>query len=100
MKSHRFAYEAQVGPIPDGMVIDHLCKNRACQNARHMEPVTNRANIQRGEVGGHLRAKTHCPKGHPYSGENLYVTKTGSRHCRECTRERTRQWRMIQHLAT
>jgi hypothetical protein len=74
--AHRFSYEAHVGRIPDGLVIDHLC----------LEPVTNGENLRRGiSHGGHNNsAKTHCPKGHPYSGGNLYLKPNGTRCCREC----------------
>ena len=91
VRAHRFAYELQVGPIPDRLVIDHLCRNRACQNARHMEPVTNAENIRRGHSGRHNAIKTHCPQGHPYSGDNLYVGRTGKRGCRACFTLRRRQ---------
>lgn len=86
--AHRFAYELLVGPIPKGLTLDHLCRNRACVNPRHLEPVTHAENVKRGESGAWLRAKTHCPKGHPYSGDNLAICK-GGRVCRACSRERS-----------
>lgn len=82
-KAHRIAYEIQVGPIPDGLHIDHLCRNRACQNAKHMEPVTPDENAHRSI---HPRP-THCPSGHPYSGENVGFTQTRDGRemiCRAC----------------
>ena len=82
--AHRFGYELQIGPIPAGLHIDHLCRNRACQNARHMEPVTNAENVRRGEAGLNHRSKTHCLQGHPYAGANLYVNPRGARECRSC----------------
>jgi hypothetical protein len=87
--AHRIAYELVVGAIPDGLVIDHLCRNRRCVNPAHLEPVTHRENLLRGDtLTAKNAAKTHCPQGHPYTGLNLYVTRAGRRHCRTCTRRR------------
>jgi hypothetical protein len=84
VRIHRWSYEQLVGPIPDGFTIDHLCRNRACQNVRHMEPVTNRVNILRGEGAAALNArKTHCKRGHEFTPENTYVRPRG-RECRAC----------------
>lgn len=84
--AHRWAYEHFVGPIPEGMFIDHLCRNRKCVNTDHLEPVTPRENVLRGVAPASLHAKkTHCPAGHPYSGDNVRVTN-GSRFCRACSR--------------
>lgn len=64
-KAHRFAYETLVGPIPDGLELDHLCRNRACVNPDHLEPVTGRVNTLRGESPTAQNArKTHCVHGH------------------------------------
>jgi hypothetical protein len=86
--THRVAYELVVGPIPDGLVIDHLCRVRHCVNPSHMEPVTNRENLMRGESSSAIAARRdHCAKGHPYD-ERTWVSKQGKRHCRTCTNER------------
>jgi len=78
--AHRIAYELEHGPIPDGLEIDHLCRIRSCVNPTHLEPVTHRENLMRGE----RQQVEACPKGHPYSGENLAYRKDGWRRCRTC----------------
>jgi hypothetical protein len=89
--AHRWAYEEIVGVIPSGLELDHLCRNPACVNPAHMEPVTHRENVKRGRAGETVAAinlaKTHCPHGHPYSGSNV-ARRCGRRHCRECERLR------------
>jgi hypothetical protein len=84
--AHRLAYVECVGPIPTGFVLDHLCRNRACVNPLHLEPVTQRVNLLRGNtiVAG-LADRTHCSHGHSYEGSYLY---RGSRQCRACNRIR------------
>lgn len=75
------------GPIPDGLHIDHLCRVRCCVNPFHLEPVTIKTNLIRGDGwAGRNARKINCPKGHPLSGENLVMRK-GSRVCRQCERD-------------
>ena len=93
VKAHRFSYELHVGPIPNGLELDHLCRNRACVNPDHLEPVTHSVNVLRGIAPLHRLSKTHCPHGHPYSGDNLYISPSNRRYCRTCTRERMRRIR-------
>lgn len=100
VRPHRLAYELLVGPIPEGLSLDHVCHNRdtecvggtqcihrLCVNPDHLEPVTRGENVRRGQSGfvtGALsRAKTSCPQGHVYSEENTYLYKT-FRACRTC----------------
>lgn len=92
--AHRLAYEHFVGPILDGLTLDHLCRNRACINPAHLEPVTLQENKARGysPVACNAR-KTHCSRGHAYIPENTHVKKNGYRDCRHCHRlqERARK---------
>ena len=87
-RAHRVAYEIYVGPIPETMVIDHLCRNKKCCNPLHLETVTTQENIQRGELTIREKSKTHCPQGHPYDEENthFHLSKKGTiwRTCRAC----------------
>jgi HNH endonuclease len=88
--SHRYAYEMIVGPIPDGLVLDHLCRNPSCVRPDHLEPVTQRENLLRGlTFQAANAAKTHCKRGHPFDEANTIWRKIpGSggvgRSCREC----------------
>ena len=83
--AHRFAYEAAIGPIPEGLQIDHLCRTTACCNPAHLEAVTQRENILRGNgMGARWAARTHCKNGHSLAGENLLIRPDGSRRCRVC----------------
>ena len=92
--AHRWAWEYLNGPAPAGLDPDHLCRNTACVNPWHLEWVTHQENVRRGRLGEVQRArqtaKTHCPRGHEYSGENLYdrPSPDGKTHrrCRECAR--------------
>lgn len=98
VRAHRFAYEAAVGPVPAGLELDHLCRVRRCVNPAHLEPVTHRDNIMRGDtiVAGQVK-RGRCPIGHEYAGENLIV-RQGSRFCRECKRKSDRDYRARKRL--
>lgn len=89
-RAHRIAYELVKGEIPDGLVIDHLCRNRACCNPAHLEAVSNRTNVLRG-VGPSAEAavKTHCSSGHSLLDDgDVYIDADGHRNCRVCRRIR------------
>jgi len=91
--AHRAVYELLIGPIPKGMQLDHLCRERSCVNPDHLEVVTPQENALRGEgIGGINARKTHCPRDHPYTPENT-VGPEGNRQCRTCSRDRGRRRR-------
>ena len=85
-RAHRVAYEQMVGPIPDGLVIDHLCRVRACVNPSHLDPVPNRINLLRGmTLAAKNAAVTHCPDGHAYTEANTSHKASGARICLTCS---------------
>lgn len=84
--AHRLIYELLVANIPDGLAIDHLCRNTSCVNPEHLDPVTDKVNLARGYSPSALASRaTHCPQGHPYAGDNLRMWK-GVRLCHICKR--------------
>lgn len=93
--AHRVVYELIKGPIPQGMQLDHLCRNRVCVNPDHLEPVTCRENLLRGSETHAARnaIKTHCKYGHPFSGANLGADRHGYKRCLTCHRELQKRWR-------
>lgn len=101
VKVHRAAYEALVGPIPEGLVIDHLCRNTACYNPAHLEPVTNAENIRRG-VPHRRTFRPEYPVGdavHDWCGQSsgyMRHRRRGEKPCAECRvawRDRQREYR-------
>ena len=86
VRAHRWFYERFVAAIPAGLVMDHLCRDRACVNPCHLEPVTNHENLLRGEgVAARSASRTSCPRLHEYA-----LRGDGTRYCPTCHRERER----------
>jgi len=97
IRVHRLVYEHMVGPIPEGLTLDHLCRVRACANPEHLEPVDPVTNAGRGNSPPALNSrKTHCVRGHPLTGEHLTNHPDGRRRCKTCTnngrRDRNREY--------
>lgn len=91
--AHRVAYELFVGPIPDGLELDHLCRNPACFRPSHLEAVTHRENALRGESPGAIATRTgRCMRGHELTDDNVWLSGGTHRQCRTCGSERNRQW--------
>jgi hypothetical protein len=87
VRAHRYMWEQLRGPIPEGMELDHLCREKRCVNPQHLEPVTHLENCRRGLGGHNNRSKTHCAKGHEYTEANTYHDSKG-RQCRTCRAQR------------
>lgn len=93
--AHRWSYEFFIGEIPADLQSDHLCRVRHCVNPFHIEPVTPRENTMRSAIApAAINArKTHCKWGHPFSGDNLRIDKSGKRVCKTCARAAHRRWK-------
>jgi len=90
--AHRYFYACAYGRIPGKLDCDHLCRNPFCCNPEHIEPVSHRENLNRGN---HFhRRKTHCKHGHPFDEKNTYHRSDGKRACNICVNKRKREWRL------
>jgi hypothetical protein len=103
-RAHRVIYEYMFGPIADGLVTDHLCRNRACVNPTHLEVVTQRVNLLRGRtLTAALAARSHCDRGHPFDAANTVMTlgRRGVRHrrCHLCKKQREKNGRARRRAA-
>jgi len=93
--AHRAAFEILIGPVPDGLELDHLCRTKCCINPLHLEPVTSTENNRRARIAN-ASSMGVCRKGHAIAGDNRYVTKTSHR-CLQCKRENNRIWQAVRN---
>lgn len=105
--AHVFSYLFHVGPVPEGLELDHICSVRLCINPAHLEPVTHAENVDRGRSKTHMAERTHCVNGHELSGSNVHMQhwtrKDGTigmfRRCRKCAAEVSRREREARRAA-
>lgn len=90
--AHRWAYVNQVGPIPEGMDLHHLCRNTSCVNPSHLQAVEHVENVRRGRAGQLRTNPSHCANGHLLEGNNVRVLPNGRLRCRECARNRNQRY--------
>lgn len=92
--AHRYSFEFFFGPVPSGLQIDHLCRNKRCVNPLHMEATTGQMNTMRG-MNFPIQDGQHCQKGHPLFGPNLYM-EGSTRRCRTCLKARMKRYKQRQ----
>lgn len=91
--AYRYAYEQMIGEIPPGLELDHLCRNPACVNPYHLDPVPRLVNLERGLHKGPNSDLTHCQNGHEFNEQNTYVYPSGRRRCRLCNNTWARNYK-------
>ena len=102
--AHKFFYEICFGPVPEGLELDHLCRNRWCCNPDHLEAVTHAENVRRGLAGKWQSTKTSCINGHEFTKQNTYRPEPTNRQparrvCRQCNKEKVRRFRYRARVA-
>jgi hypothetical protein len=90
--AHIVLYEREIGPIPVGLELDHLCRNRSCICPRHVEPVTHAENLRRGHAPNMIaRRENRCSRGHLFDAKNTLIRANGRKMCRACHAMKERQ---------
>ena len=90
--AYAVAYKELVGPVPEGLELDHTCRQPTCVYPGHLEPVTHLENMRRGRVFKHQAEKTHCISGHEFTEDNTRTRKDGGRDCKKCNRQRGQKY--------
>ncbi len=93
--AHRLAFEIVNGPVPEGLVVHHVCGETLCVRPSHLKAITHKENLLSSArtLAGINARKTHCPQGHPYEGGSLYISPDGWRSCRACRPAANRRYR-------
>ena len=99
-KAHRVMWRLERGEIPDGLDLDHLCRNRLCVNPAHLEPVTRSENLRRSPLMDRHSHLTHCLRGHEFTADNTRINRSGHRVCKICMRMHIRNWRARNAIAS
>lgn len=100
LRAHKVAYELAVGPVPDGLVLDHICRNPRCVNPAHLDPVPHAENTRRGMAPSAVSKRTNrCARGHGFTAASTYIRPSGKRECRVCTNDAQNARRSLRSAA-